>query len=54
MRRQLERAINKPQRRGSSRQSSGEAFLKSLARTAGTQIGRTIVRGILGAISGKR
>lgn len=54
LRRQLERAVNKPQRRSSSRQSSGEAFLKSLARTAGTQIGRTIVRGILGAISGKR
>jgi uncharacterized protein len=54
LRRQLERAANKPQRRSSSRQSSGEAFLKSLARTAGTQIGRTIVRGILGAISGRR
>ena len=53
LRKEIERASKKP--RGSrSRQSAGESFLKSLARTAGTQIGRSIIRGILGAMSGKR
>ena len=52
LRKEMERASRKP--RSSSRQSAGESFLKSLARTAGTQIGRTIIRGILGAMSGKR
>lgn len=52
IRKELERASKKP--RSNSRQSAGESFLKSLARTAGTQIGRAIVRGLLGAMSGKR
>jgi DNA helicase HerA-like ATPase len=53
LRKEIERASKKP--RGSrSRQSAGESFLNSLARTAGTQIGRSIIRGILGAMSGKR
>jgi len=52
LRKEMERASRKPRR--SSRQSAGESFLTSLARTAGTQIGRSIIRGILGAMSGKR
>lgn len=32
------------------RQSVGEAFIKSLARTVGTQIGRQLMRGILGSL----
>ena len=35
-------------RRG--RQTAGEAFVKSMARSAGTQIGRRVMRGILGSI----
>ncbi len=52
IRKELERASKKP--RSNRRQSAGESFLKSLARTAGTQIGRAIIRGVLGAMSGKR
>lgn len=52
LRKEIERASRKPRR--SSRQSAGESFLTSLARTAGTQMGRSIIRGILGAMSGKR
>ncbi|MEJ2576181.1 MAG: DUF853 family protein, partial [Gammaproteobacteria bacterium] len=44
----------KGQRRGSNRQSVGEAFVKSMARTLGSSIGRQILRGILGSISGGR
>jgi DNA helicase HerA-like ATPase len=40
--------------RTSRRQSAGEAFLTSMLRTIGTQVGRSIVRGILGSISGRR
>jgi DNA helicase HerA-like ATPase len=36
---------------GSRRQSTGEAFFKSMVRTIGTQIGRSIARGILGSLS---
>ncbi|MEN8212844.1 MAG: helicase HerA-like domain-containing protein [Pseudomonadota bacterium] len=54
LRKQLERATKKPRSRSRRRQTSGESFLNSLARSAGTQIGRTIIRGILGAISGRR
>jgi len=53
LRKEMERASRKP-RSSSRRQSVGESFLKSLARTAGTQIGRSIIRGILGAMTGKR
>ncbi|MDD3518112.1 MAG: DUF853 domain-containing protein [Chromatiales bacterium] len=36
--------------RPSQRQSTGEAFAKSVARSIGSQLGRSIVRGILGSI----
>ncbi len=35
---------------GGRRQSVGEAMVKSVARTVGSQIGRAVVRGILGSI----
>jgi len=37
-------------RKGKGRQSTGEAFFKSLARSLGTQIGRQIMRGVLGSL----
>ncbi len=37
-------------RAGSRRQSVGEAFIKSLARTIGSQIGRQLMRGVLGSM----
>ncbi len=43
-----------PKRRGRSRQSAGEAFLKSVARSIGSGIGRRIVRGLLGSLLGGR
>lgn len=43
----------KPAKR-SGRQSAGEAFLKSTVRTMGTTIGREIMRGLLGSITGRR
>lgn len=46
--RELERA--KPAKRKSNRQTPGEAFMKSMARSIGTQVGRSIIRGILGAM----
>ena len=51
---QEEAARQKPKSRGSSRQSAGEAFVKSVVRTFGTQIGRSLARGILGALRGTR
>lgn len=36
--------------RSSSRQSSGEAFFKSMARAAGSSLGRQLFRGILGSL----
>ncbi|MEZ5670475.1 MAG: helicase HerA-like domain-containing protein [Alphaproteobacteria bacterium] len=39
--------------RASNRQSVGEAFAKSLARSAGSQIGRQVMRGLLGSIFGR-
>ena len=39
---------------GRKRQSAGETFLKSIARSFGSQIGRSIVRGILGSLIGKK
>ena len=39
---------------GSGRQSAGEAFIKSVARAVGSNLGRQIIRGILGSITGKR
>jgi hypothetical protein len=46
---EAERATeSKPKPRASSRQSVGEAATKSLVRTIANQLGREIVRGILG------
>ncbi|MDH3371192.1 MAG: DUF853 domain-containing protein, partial [Gammaproteobacteria bacterium] len=39
---------------GRSRQSAGEAMLKSAARSIGSQIGRTLIRGVLGSLMGGR
>ncbi|HIP39948.1 MAG TPA: DUF853 family protein [Desulfocapsa sulfexigens] len=39
---------------GRRRQTVGEAMFKSVARSIGSQLGRTIIRGILGSIIGKR
>lgn len=39
---------------GGQRQTAGEAFLKSMARTVGSQIGRALIRGVLGSIAGRR
>ncbi|MEA3468824.1 MAG: helicase HerA-like domain-containing protein [Thermodesulfobacteriota bacterium] len=44
----------KNKRPGRQRQTAGEAMFKSIARSIGSQLGRTIVRGILGSITGKR
>jgi len=39
---------------GRRRQSMGEAFVKSAARTIGSQVGRQIIRGIMGSLFGGR
>jgi hypothetical protein len=39
---------------GSRRQSPLEAFVASAARSIGTQIGRSLMRGIMGSLSGGR
>ncbi|MEM9255437.1 MAG: helicase HerA-like domain-containing protein [Pseudomonadota bacterium] len=36
--------------RGRSRETAGEAFMKSLARSAGSSVGRKLFRGILGSL----
>ena len=36
--------------RGRSRETAGEAFLKSMARAAGSSVGRKLFRGILGSL----
>jgi DNA helicase HerA-like ATPase len=41
-------------RSGGSRQTVGEAMIKSAARSIGSQIGRQIIRGVLGSIFGRR
>lgn len=43
-----------PSTRKSNRQSVGETFLKSLARSVSSGIGRKIVRGLLGSILGSK
>lgn len=43
-------AENSPKRPRSRRQSTGEAFVKSLVRSVGSQIGRQLMRGILGSL----
>ncbi|MEJ2590175.1 MAG: DUF853 family protein [Candidatus Thiodiazotropha sp.] len=50
-------AAEKTQKRSgttSKRESAGEAFLKSVARAVGSNLGRQIVRGILGSIIGSK
>ncbi|MCB1689083.1 MAG: DUF853 family protein [Halioglobus sp.] len=44
------KAESKPKARSSNRQSAGEAFLKSVARAAGSSLGRKLFRGILGSL----
>lgn len=44
----------RPTRSARSRQTAGEAFLKSAARSIGSSVGRQIVRGILGSLLGGR
>ncbi|PKL94983.1 MAG: ATP-binding protein [Gammaproteobacteria bacterium HGW-Gammaproteobacteria-8] len=41
-------------RGGSRRQGAGEAFFKSAVRTLGSGLGRELLRGVLGSLSGKR
>lgn len=46
---------NKPKKRsGRKKQSAGEAMLKSAARSIGSQLGRQIIRGIMGSLFGGR
>jgi len=40
------------QARASNRQSMGEAFAKSMLRTLGSQVGRELIRGVLGGLAG--
>ncbi|MGI9296136.1 MAG: helicase HerA-like domain-containing protein [Pseudomonadales bacterium] len=40
----------KAKRRSSNRQSVGEAFLKSVTRSIGSQMGRSLMRGVLGSL----
>ena len=56
-RKRLEREAEREAKRkssGSRRQTAGEAAFKSMARSVGTQIGRQVVRGILGSLFGGR
>jgi DNA helicase HerA-like ATPase len=48
--REAEDAASAPKRASPRRQSIGEAFIKSMARTFGSQIGRQLMRGILGSM----
>ncbi len=50
----VRKAEAKPGSRSSRRQSPVEAFVSSAARSIGTQIGRSLVRGILGSLTGSR
>jgi hypothetical protein len=47
-------ASRSAKRGGRSRQGVGEAFIKSAARAVGSQLGRQIVRGVLGSLFGGR
>ncbi|NND68847.1 MAG: DUF853 family protein [Halioglobus sp.] len=40
----------KSKKKGRSRESAGEAFVKSLARAAGSSLGRKLFRGVLGSL----
>ncbi len=44
------KAESKPKARTSTRESAGEAFLKSVARAAGSSLGRKLFRGVLGSL----
>ena len=46
----LSGALGQPKRKGRQRQGVFEAAAKSAARSIGTQIGRTIIRGVLGSL----
>ncbi|MDX2494752.1 MAG: DUF853 family protein [Desulfuromusa sp.] len=48
--------LEKSQKKGSGRkrQSAAEAMIKSAARSIGSQLGRQIIRGVLGSFFGKR
>jgi DNA helicase HerA-like ATPase len=48
--REARAATGAPGNSRSRRQSVGEAFIKSLARTIGNQIGRQLMRGVLGSL----
>jgi len=43
-----------PRTRRGSRQSAGEAFLKSTLRSVGTRLGRELTRGLLGSLFGRK
>ena len=47
-----EPARRAPAPRGSSRQGMGETFAKSMLRTIGSQVGRELIRGVLGGLLG--
>jgi len=47
--REASEAAAKPKRR-SSRQTPTEAFMKSAARAIGSQLGRRMIRGVLGSL----
>ena len=48
---QKKRVMEKPKRRArSQRQSVGEAFVKSMARSLGSRAGRSLVRGLMGSL----
>jgi DNA helicase HerA-like ATPase len=49
-RKRSSRRKSKPRRRRSNRQSVAEAAMKSAARSVATQLGRALVRGILGSL----
>lgn len=51
---ELEREKAQSKSSGSKRQSAGETFVKSIARSFGSQIGRSLIRGILGSLVGKK
>jgi len=46
----VEKAPPKAKKAGRGRQSAGEAFFKSMARSIGSQMGRKLIRGLLGSL----
>jgi uncharacterized protein len=47
-------SANSPRKPASTRQGIGEAMAKSAVRAIGSEVGRQIIRGVLGGILGKR